>query len=111
MKYRKKPVVIEAIRWQGDNWNEVCDFCFGIRGQWKDNLNRSEDMQVVIHTLEGDMIARIGDYIIKGIKGEFYPCKPDVFAASYEPVVGTLDVEEYYKGAPSDCKHRLEVTP
>lgn len=84
--YRKKPVVIEAIQWLGYNWNAVCDFAPDkVRGSYKDGSNRSEDMQVEIPTLEGVMTASIGDFIIKGISGEFYPCKPDIFAKTYEP--------------------------
>lgn len=77
-QYRKKPVVIEAIEWTGDNGGEVDLFCCG-----KAALT-SPTMQFVIQTLEGAMRANIGDYIIKGVKGEFYPCKPDIFAATYE---------------------------
>ena len=75
--YRKKPVVIQALRFDGHNVGQIQRFCSAavadIRG-----------MEVVIHTLEGDMRITDGDYIIKGIKGEFYPCKPDIFEASYE---------------------------
>ena len=76
MKYRKKPVVIEAFQWLMD-WPPAWFFDIG--------ANFTEE-GMVIPTLEGDMLARPGDYIIKGIKGEFYPCKPDVFVATYEPV-------------------------
>ena len=88
IKYRKKPVVIEAIQFTGTNENvEVL----------KRFINRSiitessylSDYQVnsiVIETLEGDMTANVGDYIIKGIKGEYYPCKPDIFNETYERV-------------------------
>lgn len=77
-KYRKKPAVIEAIQWTGDNANEVAMFAEGkaIAGVF--------DKAFCIHTLEGIMKASIGDYIIKGIKGEFYPCKPDIFEKTYE---------------------------
>lgn len=77
MKYRKKPVVIEAVQWNGSNQNELSSF-MGVVGTC--------DNKVEIHTLEGMLTASIGDWIIKGIKGEFYPCKPDIFAATYEPV-------------------------
>ena len=79
-KYRKKPVVIEAVRWQGDNLSEIQAFY------------KPDDIlvgnQIQITTLEGIMSANIGDFIIQGVKGEFYPCKPDIFAATYEPVEG-----------------------
>lgn len=79
MKYRKKPVVIEAIQWNGDNTEEILRFC--------DSSCTYETNPAVlsIKTLEGVMTASRGDYIIKGVNGEFYPCKPDIFAATYEP--------------------------
>jgi hypothetical protein len=80
MKYRKKPIIIDAIRWDGDNFNEIVYNFVGI------NSGLREDKKLDIGTLEGCMTADIGDYIIKGIKGEFYPCKPDIFEATYEKV-------------------------
>ena len=77
-KYRKKPVVIEAIQWIGNNLSEIDNFI----GRNVDN----KETTLVIHTLEGDMEASIGDYIIKGVNGEFYPCKPDIFDKTYEEV-------------------------
>lgn len=77
-KYRKKPVTIEAIQWLGTNLSEIDDFI------GKSITNKGTTL--IIHTLEGDMEASIGDYIIKGVKGEFYPCKPDIFLATYEKV-------------------------
>ncbi len=77
-KYKKKPVVIEAIRFIGSNHEEIREFI----GQ---NILCS-DLSIVISTLEGDMVAQKGDYIIKGVKGEFYPCKPDIFEETYEVV-------------------------
>ena len=78
-KYRKKPVVIEAIQWDGENdtLNELAKFI----GK---NISLDICSQFTITTLEGDMKASLFDYIIKGIKGEFYPCKPDIFEANYE---------------------------
>ena len=76
MKYRKKPVVIEAIRFIGSNYEEIREF-IGQNTLWSDS-------SIVIPTLEGDMVAQKGDYIIKGVQGEFYPCKPDIFAETYE---------------------------
>lgn len=79
-KYRKKPVVIEAIQWNGSNafeiWNDFEDIPIRLK----------EEGTLLISTLEGDHIASIGDYIIKGIKGELYPCKPDIFEETYEEV-------------------------
>nr|DAY15736.1 MAG TPA: PGDYG protein [Caudoviricetes sp.] len=79
MKYRKKPAVVEAVLWNGDNYKEVIDFAEN--KIWFDALGG-----IWIATLEGDMIAKKGDYIIKGVQGEFYPCKPDIFAETYEEV-------------------------
>lgn len=81
MKYRKKPVEIEAIQWTGDNYKEICDFV-GQIPPYPD----SERKDVIIETLEGDMLASVNDFIIKGVQGEFYPCKPDIFEATYEKV-------------------------
>lgn len=79
-KYRKKPVVIEAIQWDGNNTWDVTNFMFG-------GINYSVSADgFFIHTLEGSMEISEGDYVIKGIKGEFYPCKPDVFEQTYEQV-------------------------
>lgn len=75
MKYMKKQVVIEAIQWTGTNKAEISSFCPAI---FDNGIN------LKIETLEGVMSASIGDYIIKGIKGEFYPCKEDIFQESYD---------------------------
>lgn len=77
-KYKKKPVVIEAIRFIGSNYEEIREFI----GQ----NTLCSDLSIVISTLEGDMVAQKGDYIIKGVKDEFYPCKPDIFEETYEVV-------------------------
>jgi hypothetical protein len=82
MKYRKKPVVIEAQRYQGNAnvvelavWMREHDVLVGWGNDW-----------LRIPTLEGDMVATPGDWIIRGVQGEFYPCKPDVFEQTYEAV-------------------------
>ena len=79
MKYRKKPVVIEAIQFTNNGKELVewcgCDFSKNPDGEYE---------FLLIHTLEGTHRADIGDYIIKGVKGEFYPCKPDIFEMTYE---------------------------
>ena len=82
-KYRKKPVVIEAMIWTGDNYDELEKFC------GETNINVVDTFfhqKLYIMTLEGAMEALVGDYIIKGIQGEFYPCKPDIFNETYEVV-------------------------
>ena len=76
--YRKKPVVVEAVQWTGENHAEMCEF---IDPEVFEIIPR---VGLVIHTLEGDHHANPGDYIIKGVNGEFYPCKPDIFAKTYE---------------------------
>lgn len=79
-RYRKKPVVIEAIQYTGSNAGEIRDFVdFPLHGLASPNI-------LWIETLEGTMRADKGDWIIKGVQGEFYPCKPDIFAATYEMV-------------------------
>ena len=77
MKFRKKPVTIEAIQWTGDNTSEIGEFLAGVH--WATSGDNP-----VIPTLEGDMVVSLNDWIIKGVKGEFYPCKPDIFEATYE---------------------------
>jgi hypothetical protein len=80
-QYRKKPVVIEAVQWTGENQGEVMRFT-GDKAVYRSRTGGSE---LVVHTLEGVLVADPGDWIIRGVKGEFYPCKPDIFAATYEP--------------------------
>lgn len=83
MKYRKKPVVIEAVQFDG-NVESILPLFDGTA------LPTSIDQDLIdptlhIQTLEGTMQCRVGDWLIRGIKGELYPCKPDIFAATYEP--------------------------
>lgn len=84
MKFRKKPVVIEAIQFTGDS-----SFAQMINhwGKSFDDVTSQKDGKenFFIETLEGDHCACVGDWIIKGVKGEFYPCKPDIFEMTYEP--------------------------
>ena len=82
MQYRKKPVVIDAIQWLGDNLNALTRFTEGSRRR----IEFDSDKLIRIETLEGVMTANVGDYIIKGVKGELYPCKPDIFEMTYEEV-------------------------
>lgn len=85
--FRKKPVVIEAVQWDGQNRDDLVAFV-------------GESLDVVwsvggccfINTLEGRMTADMGDWIIRGVQGEFYPCKPDIFEATYEPVSDPVNV-------------------
>ena len=82
-RYKTKSVEIEALEWNGDNFKEVREFT---DNKVKMELLFSCKEVLVVQTLEGDMIATIGDFIIKGLRGEFYPCKPDVFHKKYEKV-------------------------
>lgn len=98
-QYRKKPVVIEAMRLDPATWSEMCEFV-GVgpnenqpHGCWLDKTGKPHDMPkdelrigLIIPTLEGEMLASEGDWIIRGVKGEFYPCRDDIFEATYEAV-------------------------
>ena len=92
MKYIKKAVVIDAIQVKANNFDRICDFMGCTPEQVLnpmsdiDEFGDSRDpyLGVIIETLEGKMQANIGDMIIKGVKGEFYPCKPDIFKANYD---------------------------
>ena len=102
MKYIKKAVVIDAIQVKANNFDHICDFMGCTPGQVLnpmsdiDEFGDSRDpyLGVIIETLEGNMQANIGDMIIKGVNGEFYPCKPDIFAKTYDK-------------APADYKDRM----
>jgi hypothetical protein len=80
-KFRKKPVVIESIQWTGDNAEEINDFMGGTL-----QFHPIHDCSPLIHTLEGDHLASRGDWIIRGVAGEFYPCKDHIFRETYDPV-------------------------
>jgi hypothetical protein len=100
-RYRKKPVVIEAVQvaaavYNGKTWN-ASPFTCDVLPQWLEDAFTNGTIAVhpsdrdyallAIKALEGTMIAQPGDWIIRGVKGELYPCKPDIFEATYEPVV------------------------
>lgn len=98
MKYRKKPVIIEAIQLKWSTWEEVCNFVpkpWFNRGVWVSNTSTSYSdckkvgynrIGLLIDTLEGQHLAIEDDYIIKGVNGEFYPCKPDIFLKTYDSI-------------------------
>lgn len=94
MKYRKKPVVIEAEQVSANNFDLICNFLGYTPEQYVNPMydldghgnSRDHILGVYIETLEGKMLANLGDMIIKGVNGEFYPCKPDIFAKTYERV-------------------------
>lgn len=83
LKYRKKPIVVDAIQYTGMNFKEILEFIGGDDERDKISIHQNH---IFIKTLEGDMKAESGDFIIKGVKGEFYPCKPDIFYETYEVV-------------------------
>lgn len=85
-KFRKKPIVIEAVQFDGNNHKEVLSFVYPDLSE--DALNGATIMRlpIVIETLEGDMTASRFDWIIKGVNGEFYPCKPEIFEKTYEAI-------------------------
>lgn len=101
-KFRKKPVVIEAVQLTWANWSDICEFIpkpWFVRGVWLDENKKPRpteefgtgkndaELGLIMHTLESqEFLAQGGDWIIKGVNGEFYPCKPDIFVATYEPV-------------------------
>jgi hypothetical protein len=84
-QYRKKPVVIEAVQYDG---NFRCLDIFSISEVSNFKIKKEEDGSpyLLIPTLEGDMKCSKGDYVIRGVKGEYYPCKPDIFEMTYEQV-------------------------
>ena len=88
MRYQKKPIVIEAIQFTGKNWIDICEFVGEDNYKLPDRTCKDYEeglfTYIYIVTLEGDMKANIGDYIICGVKGEYYPCKPDIFEQTYE---------------------------
>ena len=100
-KYRKKPVVIEARQWDGtaEGATPIIDWVLTgssvaryfeereeLRAGNGEVAQRAEPTRILIQTLEGAVHASPGDYVIKGVQGEFYPCKPDIFQATYEAV-------------------------
>lgn len=89
MKYRKRPVVIEAQKWDGTDEgyrNIITNFASLEKEGTALPISFTFREFIVIHTLEGVMQTNPGDYIIRGVKGEYYPCKPDIFEATYEKV-------------------------
>jgi hypothetical protein len=77
--YRKKPVVIMALQWTGENLPIIRDFLGNA-------FVRLDNDSIAINTLEGITRASVNDWVIRGVQGEFYPCKPSIFASTYEPV-------------------------
>jgi len=99
-KFRKRPIEIDTMQWDGtaDGATQIIDWILanGATATYTcSNPDRCADTDgdtphsIAIRTLEGTMRADLGDWIIRGVQGEFYPCKPDIFAATYEPVVAS----------------------
>jgi len=93
MRYRKKPVIIDAVQWTGENRRDMFVHLTGKTDSYIEASGKNFYVDhnkveggLIIKTLEGEHLATIGDYIIKGVHGEFYPCKPDIFEETYEPV-------------------------
>lgn len=98
-QYRKKPVVIEAVQWNGGvvSTIQIESFVGSTLKRYYNNDNPNETTPVsglIIPTLEGNMLASIGDYIIKGVRGEFYPCKPDIFEKTYTVINNSSEFVE-----------------
>jgi hypothetical protein len=89
-KYKKKPVVVDAIKWTGDNLKEIISFTglhpSALNWTWEEYEKVVAEKGLKIFSLEGPHLASVGDFIIKGVQGEFYACKPDIFEATYEAV-------------------------
>ncbi len=83
--FRKKPIEIKAVQFVGGNVDEALRFT-GTGAYARQDYPGVENIEIRIHTLEGEMKAIPGDWIIRGVQGEFYPCKPDIFAETYEAV-------------------------
>lgn len=86
MKYIKRRLEIEAVQWTGYNLQEIKDFTGNDASVKYEEGDDNVVADLYIHTLEGKMHASKGDYIIRGIRGEYYPCKPNIFEETYEPV-------------------------
>lgn len=97
IKYRKKPIVIDAIQLTWENWNHICEFIpkpFFIKGCYVDKINDEETQDasgrigLLMQTQNTQQFLAVeNDWICKGVNGEYYPCKPDIFTATYEAVV------------------------
>lgn len=114
-EYRKKPVVIEAFRWTGGpDQTEDPQWCVDaiLAGTVRFENSGTPDVAMLIDTLEGTHRANQGDFIIKGVKGELYPCKPDIFALTYEPAstpVAETATIEGLRGEVERLKDALEA--
>jgi len=107
MKFRRKPAVIEAIQWNGENIKEILEFA-------DSSFIDKDSYTLKIKTLEGTWIAHRGDWIMKDINGEFYPCKPDIFEKTYEHMGydgGIFDATELMKmGILGNAEDELHIS-
>ncbi len=114
-KYRKKPVVIEAFRWTG-GIDQTDDPQWAVEAMAAGSIRIGPGPTLLIETLEGTMQANPGDYIIQGVKGEIYPCKPDIFDATYDHVHGpdirvhSLNIRDF-PSIEYEFKLQPEATP
>lgn len=87
MKFKKKPVVIEAIQFTRKSFNDIVKWIDAERTtmvEWDYDPKIDDDTYIVIKTLEGNMKVNLTDWVIRGVKGEFYPCRDDIFRMTYE---------------------------
>lgn len=91
-KFRKKPVEIEAKLFNGQNGEMIAEWCSGRLYAPVNGPYMLDNPAIFIETLEGTMEASSGDWIIQGVQGEFYPCKPDIFQSTYEEVEGEYEI-------------------
>ncbi len=108
MKYKKKAVEIEAVQFV-DTPERVCEIAEFVGGDLQVSYEDKDNPYIPIETLEGTMKASVGDYIIKGVKGEFYPCKPDIFEATYYCVDTPLDRMEMEIAGLVEKFHKLDM--
>ena len=106
-KYRKRPVVIEAIQFVSDDSDVIAKICKFSENTVSINYNDPDNPVMYIHTLEGIMQANVGDYIIKGVNGEVYPCKPDIFQETYTEDKGSGEVSDGYHTFNELYHHRM----
>ena len=90
MKYRKKPVVVAAIQWAGNNWNEICSFMKSCQRRPK----LVESRRIRVTTKECAIYAKETDFIIRGVEGEFYPCDEAIFHKTYEPASSSDELRD-----------------
>lgn len=82
--YKKKPVTIRAVQYTGNNVDEIMEF--GKKAVFHRDMRYEDENELFIETLEGSMHVSVGDFVIEGVHGEFYPCKPDIFEETYDEV-------------------------